>query len=104
MSCTASYQNLFDEVVKVAKSYSMADFLNGFTPELVNILLTNHIGKIEKADSYESTIQLISESLSTHIGVQMKVENFITKEQDRQTLYDIFKTWRIKLLAEENVL
>ena len=97
-----TYQQLFDSVLGIAKSYSMEQFMDGFTPELVNILLNNHITKIEQATTYEITLKLLSDAVSSHLGVQMSVENFITKVQDREILYDIFQQWRSKLLQLED--
>lgn len=93
-----SYQQLFDSVHAIAKSYSMAELMDGFTPELINILLNNHITKIQQATTYEITLKLLSDAVSSHLGVQMSVENFITKVQDRETLYALFQQWRHKLL------
>lgn len=99
----SSYQSLYDQVVAVATTYSLSSLLNGFDASLINILLKNHLDKIQLCSSYDVTMQLINHTLSAHMKVPIKIDAFITVERDRQTLYDIFKEWRIKLLQEAAV-
>jgi hypothetical protein len=73
--------------------------LTGLTPELINILLQNHIEKIKAANDYDSTISLLNTDISSHLGMTISVSDFITEADDRTKLYNIFSSWRSKLLA-----
>ena len=98
----SSYQFLFEQVVQIANGYSLATMFDGFNPELINILLREHLDDIKKADSYDTAIRMMNEAATQHLrlGVAIRVENFITKGEDRTHLYELFKTWRELLLQE----
>jgi len=101
MSITASnYQSLLDEITKVASNYSLGTFLNGFNPSLVNLLLNNHLDKLKAASSYEATIKLINDTISSQFGMAMVISDFITSEADRKKLYELCAAWRLQFLAE----
>ena len=96
---SASYESLLEQGRAVAKTYALDVMLNGLTPDLINILLTNHIEKIRAADDYSSTTNLLNAGISAHLGVAISVSDFITVAEDRDKLYNIFASWRSKLLA-----
>ena len=98
MSNHTEYAKLFDKLVVIAKSYYMGNLVTGFTPELMNILLTNHLSAIRNVDSYEQVLDLANTSLTKHLGSTVLVQNFITVESDRKELYSLFMQWRALLL------
>jgi len=98
-SDSPSYESLLEQGRAVAKLYSLDIMLNGMTPDLINILLTNHIEKIRAADDYSATTNLINAGISAHLGIAISVSDFITVAEDRDKLYNIFAAWRSKLLA-----
>ena len=72
--------------------------MHGYNYELVNILLTNHLGTIKTAINYKSTIDLLNKAVSAHLGFSADIAQFITAEEDRDQLYGIFVLWKNKLL------
>jgi hypothetical protein len=94
------YVHLFEEVMKIASSYSLCSLLNGFDSALVNILLRNHIAMIRAASDYTAAIDMIEDAVSQHIGFRVSISSFITAENDRHRLYEIFTHWRHALLEE----
>ena len=106
-SCTtlasASYESLLEQGHAIAKLYALDPMLKGMTPELINILLTNHIEKIKSANDYDATTNLINAGISAQLGVSVNVSDFITVAEDRLKLYSIFAAWRSKLLASMGV-
>lgn len=104
MSTTAAhYQPLLDQITKIASNYSFGTMLNGFNPELINILLRNHLEKLKAASSYTATHKLINDAISSQFGMAMDLTNFITTATDRDQLYKLFAAWRLQLLAEVQV-
>lgn len=97
---TPSYQQLLDAVHTMADKYGMDDLLTGYEPDLINLLLQNHIEKVRAANSYEKCIAMLNQALSAHLQRSVDVNYFITKEQDRHELYDLFKAWKDRLEAE----
>jgi hypothetical protein len=63
-------------------------------------LAQNHIEKIKKANSYQSSETFINDSLKSQFGSSVSVGDFITDQADRCKLYSIFAQWREKLLTE----
>lgn len=100
---STSYECLLEQGRAVAKLYSLDVMLNGMTPDLINILLTNHKEKIRAANDYSSTTNLLNAGLSSHLGIAISVSDFITVAEDRDKLYNIFAAWRSKLLASLDV-
>jgi len=100
---TLSYETLLEQGHAIAKLYALDPMLNGLTPELINILLTNHIEKIKAANNYDATTNLINAGLSSHLGMAINVSDFITVAEDCVKLYEIFAAWRSKLLASMDV-
>ena len=98
-SSSTSYESLLEQGHAIAKLYALDPMLKDMTPELINILLTNHIEKIKAANDYDATINLINAGISGHLGMSVNVSDFITVAEDRVKLYDIFAAWRSKLLA-----
>jgi len=99
----SSYQALLAEITTIASSYSLATMLNGFTPELINLLLHNHIEKIKQADTYDTTLILLNDALSSQMGFRMQISDFITHDDDRKRLYELFALWRLRLLVDAGV-
>ncbi len=100
---TATYQSMLDEIIQIASKYSLGAMLSGFNPDLVNLLLHNHLDKIKVASSYEETQKLINAAISSHLGVSMDISHFITAQTDREKLYELFAAWRLRLLAEVTI-
>ena len=95
-----TYVQIFDKVIAIAKSYYIAGFLVGFTPELLNILLTNHIELVRSATTYEQAMSLANDAMVKHMSMGgVRVENFITVENDRRELYSLYSQWRSLLLT-----
>lgn len=97
-----SYQSLFNQIVAIVDSYSFGTMLNGLDPSLVNILLTNHIAKIELCTDYSTSIAMINHAISAHVGMSLHIDTFITEDKDRRKLYDLFQEWRQHLIADVN--
>lgn len=95
-----SYQLLFDEMLKVINNYSLGTLLIGFDASLVNILLNNHLAKIELCTDYSTSIAMATHAISAHVGMHLQIDAFITEEKDRKQLYDLFQEWRHRLLAD----
>jgi hypothetical protein len=74
--------------------------LKGFTPLLLNLFAQNHIEKMQQADSYEKSVLLINNALTSQFGTSVSIGDFITDQADRCKLYSIFAQWRAKLLTE----
>lgn len=102
MSQSASYVKIFDEILVIAKSYYVAGFLVGFTPELLNLLFKNHIVSIRAAATYEQAITLANDALNKHLalGASIKVESFVTDDRDKVKLYSLYSQWRELLLED----
>lgn len=101
MSIAATtYQSMLDEIIQITSKYSLGAIFTGFNPDLVNLLLRNHLDKIKIASSYEETQKLINAAISSQLGVSMDVSHLITAQADREKLYELFATWRVRLLAE----
>ena len=100
---TDSYHALLTEITKIASSYSLATMLNGFTPELINILLHNHLEKIKQAVTYETTLTLLNDAISSQMGISMRISNFITLVDDRERLYQLFALGRVRLLTDAGI-
>jgi len=96
----SSYESLLTEIRQIVSTYSLATLLNGFTPDLINILMRGHMEKVKLADTYESTESLINAAITHQVGCGMVLSSFITTEADRHRLYTIFSNWRTQLLAE----
>ncbi len=94
------YQSIVDEFTKIASHYSLGSMLDGFSPDLINLLLHNNIDKPKGAYSHEETQKLINASLSFQLGMAVDISSFITTEVDRKKLYELFAAWRLRLLAE----
>lgn len=93
-----SYDQLLEGAREVLKKYSMDKFLEGFTPELINALITPRMEKMREADSKEKCLQLLSESLSKAFGLGVTVDAWIKDKGDQDKLYEIYSDWRSKLL------
>lgn len=93
----ASYQQLLDAVHQLADKYGFDDFLTGYEPDLINILMQNHIENVHAADSYEKCIAMLNQAISAHLGASVNVNNYMSDEQDRHQLYALFKAWTAKL-------
>jgi hypothetical protein len=89
-----SYHTLYSDVLTIASKYPFGHLLKGFTPELINILMTNHKEKLKGADSYEKCEQMLNEALAPK-----KVNDFVPDEADRLKLYDLFAEWILTLLV-----
>jgi len=98
-----TYQQLFDSIYELAKKYNLAEYMNGYDAELINILLDrdDNIKQLKAADSYEKTIQMANTALSNYatggwfpgwLGVN--VESYVTDVNDRQRLYALCSQWR----------
>jgi hypothetical protein len=98
-----SYQALLDEISTVASNYSFGVMLKGFTPDLINLMMQNNLEKVKAASSYAEAVKVLNAALSIQLGVSMGIDQFITSEEDRQKLYALFATWRVRLLAESTV-
>ena len=94
------YKPLLDEMVKIASSYTFGALLNGFTPDLINVLMRIHREKVNGASSYQTTETLINDALSSQFGIPMGINDFIPSDPDRWKLYELFASWRLLLLAE----
>ena len=103
MTTDISFDALLEQGHAIAKLYSLDTMLTGLTPELINILLTNHIEKIKAANDYDATTNLLNAGISSHLGLSISVSDFITVAEDRSKLYNIFSSWRNKLLASMDV-
>ena len=107
---TLSYPELFEEMKKIANHYSLASMLEGFNAELINLHLTNHIDQLVAAHDYDTTEKMLNHAgteylkENTPFPMDFFIDDWITKELDRQLLYDYFKCWRAKLIAEEDVM
>ncbi len=95
-----SYQSLFNQIVAVVDNYSLGTMLSGFDASLVNILLTNHMAKIELCTDYNKSIAMVNHAISAHVGMSLQIDAFITEEIDRRKLYGLFQEWRHQLLAD----
>jgi hypothetical protein len=62
--------------------------LKGFTPELINILMTNHKERLKGADSYESCERMLNEALAPKT-----VNDIVPEKADRLRLYELFAEW-----------
>jgi hypothetical protein len=102
-STPPTYQSLLDEISTIASAYSLDVMLKGFTPELINILMNNHLDKIKLATDYESSQKLINDAVSAQLGVAVDASVFITKLDDRKRLYELFAFWRTRLLEEASI-
>ena len=98
----STYEQLLSKAIVVLEKYSLAPFIRGFTPVLVNQLMVNHIEKVRQASSYDNVFLMLNSALSSQLGVQTSVDKFIAKKEDRDMLYEIFQTWRVMLLAEKD--
>jgi hypothetical protein len=104
-----SFQELFNHTRTVMTQYGLDYLMDGYDPELVNILLSNNFEKVRETITYDEVLNLINEGLSTHLskwislGGMMKVENFI-KQDDCKQLYSIYTCWRGKLIDEDENL
>jgi hypothetical protein len=99
----ASYAQLFENIVGIARKYHLDGMLTGYRYDLVNILMRNHLADITRASDYEKTMQLFNRACASHLGYALEVSDFISDPKDKEQLYEIFSTWRIKLLAESTV-
>ena len=95
-----TYEQLFLVIRALAVDYGLDEYLEGYTAELINILLRNHIDKLRRADSYETTMQLIRDALSVYTSVTISVTDIIPSEDGRRQFYHFFRQWREQLLAE----
>ena len=91
---SASYESLFVQVKEITSKYPFGIFLDGFDPDLINLLLRSHLDKLKKASSYETTQKLIYDAVSMH------VDDYISDEPDRKSLYELLAKWRLQVLAE----
>ena len=98
----STQEQLLTKAIVVLEKYSLAAFIRGFTPVLVNQLMLNHIDKVRQANSYDAVFLMLNAALSKQLGVQTSVDKFIAKKEDRDALYEIFQTWRLMLLAEKD--
>lgn len=99
MSSSPPFETLLAQITVIANKYPMGQMLKGFTPDLINLLMQNHLEKIKLASTYESAAQLINDSLASKLGAGMDVSQFITADADRVQLYSLFAEWRTKLLS-----
>jgi hypothetical protein len=89
---------MFMEIQALAEKYSMLELMDGFNADLVNILLQNHIESIKRAVDYDTTLDLLSTAIASHIGISVDIEHFISCQKDRSKLYEIFTAWKSQLL------
>ena len=87
-------------ITQIVTIYGMEEMLEGFTPDLINILLRNHIDKVKQAQDYNATLALSTAALSAHLGTSIDVADCIKNESDRKKLYQLMADWRVLLLAE----
>ena len=96
----STYKSLYADAQALAEKYNMLELMDGFNADLVNILLMNHIETVKLAVDYDSTLDLLREAVSAHIGFSVDLDHFISSENDKHALYKIFTTWKNKLLLE----
>jgi hypothetical protein len=96
----STYVELLAKAIMVLERYSLAAFIRGFTPVLINQLMLNHIDKVRQANSYDTTFAMLNTAASTQLGVQTTVDKFIAKKEDRGQLYEIFQAWRMMFLSD----
>jgi hypothetical protein len=92
----SSYVELMADLASLASKYGLGAFVSGFQPEHINFVMGKYSHKIKDADSYDKCIELLNDTLRK-TGL-LTVESFITNEEDRKKLYELYKTWRNKLL------
>jgi hypothetical protein len=95
------YYHLLEKITKIADGYSLKSLIIGYTADLVNILLRNHIEKLQAAKDDVTMLGMIEDGLSAHVGMRIQVSSFITKEDDRRALFELLHEWRAAVLAEE---
>ena len=101
----ATLQSLYDQALVVLKKHGFDLFIPvGMSPELINLLMQNHLDKVRAADSQQKAEKMMDDAMTAHIGLPIRVESHLREEADRKALYHVFAQWRTMLLKGEQEL
>lgn len=86
-------------MITILAKHGLDSYLEGYTAELVDLLMQNHLTEVQAADSYDACMKMMNEALASKMGMPITVDEFMPDDVDRQACYSLFQQWRSKLLV-----
>lgn len=95
----STYLELLVLMKAIATKYKLDIFMNGFQPVHINALMVKHIEAVKSCDTYDKCMLMLTASMMK-MGIQKKIEQFITDEKDLMEVYRLYNCWRSKHLND----
>ncbi len=97
---TEIYNRLHGEFIAILSKYQLGRIAAPYTPDLINFMMRKHLDKVQAAEDYSSTLQLINTTIASQMGLKLDVAGMIREQADKDALYKVMVEWRQTLLWE----
>ncbi len=97
---TEIYNRLHGEFIAILSKYQLGRIAAPYTPDLINFMMRKHLDKVQAAEDYSSTLQLINTTIASQMGLKLDVAGMIREQADKDALYKVMAEWRQTLLWE----
>lgn len=84
----------FVQSIKILQKYSLAQLLEAIPIAQINEMIHLHRLQLLSCNTYEKGIAMANQMLAKMTGYNVKINSFISNENDLRLLYNLMVVWR----------